>query len=84
MPCAKASFLFCVEVGENTSTVALRVVRGDRREPSARGYNWDTLFLGDINTGTWPSRLEGVTRIGSIKYGLESHETALARTSSKQ
>jgi hypothetical protein len=26
-------------------------------EPSARGYNWATLFLGDINTGTWPSRL---------------------------
>jgi hypothetical protein len=25
--------------------------------PSARGYNWATLFLGDINTGTWPSRL---------------------------
>jgi hypothetical protein len=25
-------------------------------KPSARGYNWATLFLGDINTGTWPSR----------------------------
>jgi hypothetical protein len=24
---------------------------------SARGYNWDTLFLGDINTGTWLIRL---------------------------
>jgi hypothetical protein len=22
-------------------------------------YNWATLFLGDVNTGTWPSRLEG-------------------------
>jgi hypothetical protein len=21
------------------------------------GYNWDTLFLGEINTGTWSSRL---------------------------
>jgi hypothetical protein len=28
-----------------------------KKEPSARGYNWATLFLGDINTGTWPSRL---------------------------
>jgi hypothetical protein len=28
-----------------------------KREPSARGYTWATLFLGDINTGTWPSRL---------------------------
>jgi hypothetical protein len=21
------------------------------------GYNWATLFLGDISTGNWPSRL---------------------------
>jgi hypothetical protein len=28
-----------------------------RSPPSARGYNWATLFLGDINTRTWPSRL---------------------------
>jgi hypothetical protein len=26
-------------------------------KPSARGYNWVALFLGDINTGTWSSRL---------------------------
>jgi hypothetical protein len=38
----------------NTSTVALRVVGGDEREPSAWGYNRVTLFLGDINTGNWP------------------------------
>jgi hypothetical protein len=28
-----------------------------KREPSAWGYNWVTLFLGAINTGTQPSRL---------------------------
>jgi hypothetical protein len=33
------------------------VQEATEREPSARGYNWATLFLGDINTGTWPSRL---------------------------
>jgi hypothetical protein len=27
------------------------------RKPSAWGYNRATLFLGDINTGTWSSRL---------------------------
>jgi hypothetical protein len=32
-------------------------VEAAKREPSARGYNWATLFLGDTNTGTWPSRL---------------------------
>jgi hypothetical protein len=26
-------------------------------QSSAREYKWATLFLGDINTGTWPSRL---------------------------
>jgi hypothetical protein len=29
--------------------------RRHNREPSALGNNWATLFLGDINTGTWPS-----------------------------
>jgi hypothetical protein len=46
-----------VEVGWNTSIVALQVVRGTNGESSARGYNWATLFPGDINTGTWLSRL---------------------------
>jgi hypothetical protein len=42
--------------GLNISTVALRVL-GDKKGTSAWGYNWVTLFLGDIYTGTWPSRL---------------------------
>jgi hypothetical protein len=28
-----------------------------REQPSARGCNWAALSPGDINTGTWPSRL---------------------------
>jgi hypothetical protein len=28
-------------------------------EHNARGYNWATLFLGEMNRGTWPSRLGG-------------------------
>jgi hypothetical protein len=24
-----------------------------KKEPSTWGYNWATLFLGDINTGSW-------------------------------
>jgi hypothetical protein len=35
---------------------------GKKREQSDWGYNWTTLFLGDINTGTWPARL-GESRI---------------------
>jgi hypothetical protein len=41
-----------------------------KREPSARGYNWTTLFLGDINTGTWP-QVGGVSN-ETVKYGLSS------------
>jgi hypothetical protein len=52
--------------GSNTSTVALRVVGGDEREPGAWGYKWTTLLLTDINTGTWPSRL-GESRISGSK-----------------
>jgi hypothetical protein len=47
-----------VEAGENNSIGALRVVRDDRKETTAQVCNWTTLFLWDINTGTWPSRLE--------------------------
>jgi hypothetical protein len=46
---------FRCEGRSNTSTVALRVVRGNKK--GIRGYNWDTPFLGDTNTGTWPYRL---------------------------
>jgi hypothetical protein len=64
-----------VEAGSNTSTAALQVIGDDeKREPSAGGYNWVTLILGDINTGTWPSRLGGL-KTETVKYGHESRET---------
>jgi hypothetical protein len=67
---------------EHEITVALRVVRSDGKGTQCPGGSIGaTLFLGDINTGTWPSRL-AVSRIGTIKYGLESRGTALTRTSS--
>jgi hypothetical protein len=44
-------------------------LKATKREPSARGYNWTTLFLEDINTGTWPSRL-GESQM-RVKYGHE-------------
>jgi hypothetical protein len=40
-----------VRAGSNTSTVALRVVEATKRKQGAGGYNWATLFLGDINKG---------------------------------
>jgi hypothetical protein len=42
---------------------------------NAWGYNWVTLFLGEVNTGTWSSRFEGVPEIESIKYTHVSRET---------
>jgi hypothetical protein len=69
------------EAGSNTSTVALWVVGGDENGTQA------TLFLGDINTGTWPSRL-GESRIWDSKTWSrvpresDLRMTALARASS--
>jgi hypothetical protein len=37
-------------------------------ETQCPGVYWATLFLGDINTGTWPSRLGGVSD-ETVKYG---------------
>jgi hypothetical protein len=54
------------EAGSNTSTVAPRIAGGDEKEPSAWEYNGATLFLGYINTGTWPSSL-GESRISDSK-----------------
>jgi hypothetical protein len=47
-----------MEAGYNTSTIDLRVIKGD--EKGAWGYNWTTLSLGVIITGTWSSRMGGL------------------------
>jgi hypothetical protein len=54
----------------NTSTVALRVVRGDKREPSARGYNWATLFLGGYKYRDLALQVGGVSD-ETVKCGRE-------------
>jgi hypothetical protein len=51
-----------LEAGSNTSTVALRVVRGDQEGNQLLRYNWATLFLEGINKGTCPSAF-GKSRI---------------------
>jgi hypothetical protein len=33
----------------------LSTLEGQKGNPVPGGYNWATLFRGDINTGTWPS-----------------------------
>jgi hypothetical protein len=58
-----------------------------KTEPSAWGYNWATLFLRHIHTGSWPLRL-GESRIWDSKIwqrvprDTDLKMTALARTSS--
>jgi hypothetical protein len=48
---------------------------GKKREASAWGYNWVTLFLGDIYIlGPGPSRLEGF-EYETEKYGHQSRRT---------
>jgi hypothetical protein len=46
-----------VEAGSNIFTVALRVVGDNEKGTQFWGYNQDTLFLRDKNTGTWSFRL---------------------------
>jgi hypothetical protein len=46
-------------------------------EPTARGYNWATLFLGDINTGILPLQVGIVSKIETIKYGREFRVTQI-------
>jgi hypothetical protein len=47
-----------LEAGSNTSTVTLRVVGGEKKEPSAWGYKWAALFLFSValpaHSGPWP------------------------------
>jgi hypothetical protein len=61
--------------------------RRQKVEPGAWGHIWVNLFLGDINTGTWPSRL-GESRIWDSKMwswvprDSGPRMTAVARASS--
>jgi hypothetical protein len=54
-----------VEAGYNTSTVALRIVRDDKKGTQCRGYNWATLLLGDLAL-----QVGGVSK-ETVKYGRE-------------
>jgi hypothetical protein len=67
---ARAVSIPC-EGGVSTSTVALRVVGGDEKGTQYLGA---TLFLGDINTGTWSSKL-GSLDSEIVKCGHESRGT---------
>jgi hypothetical protein len=57
--------------GCNASTVALRVVISEEKGTQCRGYNWATLFLGDINTGPSPSGW-GSLKFETVRYCHES------------
>jgi hypothetical protein len=49
---------FCQRLsGPQGCNAAERIGSTKNAKPNARGYNWATLFLGEINAGTWPSRL---------------------------
>jgi hypothetical protein len=70
-----------VEAGRNISTVALRVVRGD-----GKGTQCPGVYLGHpvpwrYKYGDLALQVGAVSRIGTIKYGLELRETKLASTS---
>jgi hypothetical protein len=58
------------------SIMALRVVGGDEREPSAWEYNWATLFLREINKYGEPNPpVWGSLESETVRYDYESHGT---------
>jgi hypothetical protein len=61
--------------------VALRVVRGDRKGTQCPGVYLGHSVPEGYKYGDLAFQVGGVSRIGTIKYGLESHGTALVRTS---
>jgi hypothetical protein len=64
-----------VEAGQNTSTVALRVVRGDKKGTQCPGVYLGHSVLGGYKYGDLALQVGGVSRIEKIKYDLESSGT---------
>jgi hypothetical protein len=56
--------IYVIKYGKVLST--RYVPRCYKRESNARGDNWSTLFLGEINTGTCPSEL-GESQLERVK-----------------
>jgi hypothetical protein len=54
-----------------------------KRNPNTRSYNWATLFLGEMNSETWPSRWGSLKWDSKIRWwvlrDLDLRVTALAR-----
>jgi hypothetical protein len=63
-----------VEAGSNVPTITPRVIGDDENVTQSLGYNWATVFLADVNTGTWPTRMESL-KSETVKYGHESRWT---------
>jgi hypothetical protein len=68
-----------VAAGYNTSTVVLRVVRGDGKGTQCPGVYLGHHVLGGYKYGDLALQVGGVSRIGTIIYGLEYRGTALAK-----
>jgi hypothetical protein len=65
---SKQSFVLEYHVHSvTTDNILIWICKVKAIQPSARGYKWPTLFLRDINTGTWLSRFGGVSE--TVKYG---------------
>jgi hypothetical protein len=71
-----------VEAGYNTSTAALRVLRGGGKGTQCPGVYLHHLVPGGYKYEDLALQVLGVSRIRTIKYGFESRGTSLARTSS--
>jgi hypothetical protein len=85
---ARSRFSLCRRGSEYLHHSPAEVVRRksqQKREPNARGYNWATQFLGEVNTGTgapgWVFPKWG-SKIWWVLLDLGLWVTALTRTGS--
>jgi hypothetical protein len=73
-----ASFFFDQEMGISKSSEIYVILH------SPWGCKWATVFLGEINMGTWPSRfgesqMKEKNMVVSFLWALDPRATALAR-----
>jgi hypothetical protein len=69
-------------VGRKLTSTSTSVVRGDGKGTQCPGVYLSYPVPGGYKYGDLALQVGGVSRIGTIKYDLESRGTALARTSS--
>jgi hypothetical protein len=80
--CIFSCHIFWMHLGVSCQLLIYEVKRGDEKGAQCPGVYLGHPVPGGYKYGDLALQVGGVSRMGTIKYGLESHGTVLARTSS--